>query len=192
MAKPSLQAAPRPEFSREVAIEAIGARGYRAAIEADAHECAALAERFGLLAIDGLKAEVALARDERGDIRLAASFEADVVQACVVTLEPVAVHLAERFEQTFSGAAAVSAGTEVVIDPLAEDVPEPLEDDVIEVGELIAQQLALALDPYPRKPGVTVEGRLAELGLSLAAGEPEGERPFAALEALKKGRARRS
>lgn len=190
MTKPPVMAVPRPEFSREVALDAVGAQGYEAAIEADAGERAALAERFGLLALDALKARFVLARDAEGDLRLAASFEADVVQACVITLEPVAAHLAESFELVFSEAEEAGAG-EIVVDPLDERTSEPLVGEVVDVGEYIAQQLALALDPYPRKPGATVETHLAELGLVPDEERGAREGPFVALGAFK-GRLRRT
>jgi hypothetical protein len=41
---------------------------------------------------------------------------------------------------------------------LETEVAEPFEGDAIDIGEAVAQQLALALDPYPRAPGASLEG----------------------------------
>jgi len=185
--KSTLKAAPpRPEFAREVALEAVSARGYRTAIEANAAERAALAGRFGLLAPDRLAAKLELIREGGGEVRVAGAFEADVVQSCVVTLEPVVDHVAESFEVVFSPeAAAQDEGGEEALD---EAMPEPLAGDAIDVGELVAQQLALSLDPYPRRPGATVKARLAELGLPESVGSDEGRGPFGALGRLKERR----
>ena len=71
---------------------------------------------------------------------------------------------------------------EVEIDPESEDPPEPLEGGALDLGELVSEELALALDPYPRKPGV------APVDLSFGAPEEESDEedsPFAALAALK-------
>jgi len=185
--KSTLKAAPpRPEFAREVALEAVSARGYRTAIEANAAERAALAGRFGLLALDRLAAKLELIREGGGEVRVAGAFEADVVQSCVVTLEPVVGHVAESVEVVFGPeAAAQDEGGEEAFD---EAMPEPLAGDAIDVGELVAQQLALSLDPYPRRPGATVKARLAELGLSQSVGSDEGTGPFGALGRLKERR----
>ena len=51
-----------PEFSRPVRVDTLGAAPRRLSLEADAAERAALARRFGLVAIDRLAAEVALTR----------------------------------------------------------------------------------------------------------------------------------
>ena len=67
---------------------------------------------------------------------------------------------------------------EVVIDPEADDPPEPLGDGQVDAGEIVTQQLALALDPYPRAPGSA---------LTAEAGAAPAESPFRVLAALKTG-----
>ena len=127
----------------------------RLSIAADDDERAALAGQFELLALDRLEADATLAAAELpGSLRLTMRWSADVVQSCVATLEPVAAHLTETFEQVFAPAAMIeSFGAEqVAVDVEAADPPEPLPDDAIDVGALLAEQLALALDPYPRRP----------------------------------------
>ncbi len=44
-----------------------------------------------------------------------------------------------------------------VIDPDAEDPPELIEGDEIDVGALVIEQLALEIDPFPRKPGAVFD-----------------------------------
>ena len=152
----------------------------RLSIAADDDERAALAGQFELLALDRLEADATLAAAELpGSLRLTMRWSADVVQSCVATLEPVAAHLTETFEQVFAPAAMIeSFGAEqVAVDVEAADPPEPLPDDAIDVGALLAEQLALALDPYPRRPD-------AELPAAYVAGaEEDGKRasPFAKL-----------
>jgi hypothetical protein len=58
-----------------------------------------------------------------------------------------------------------------------------LIDGEIDLGEAVAQQLAVALDPYPRAPGAAWPQ--ADTGDADIAAEPV-RRPFAALDALKK------
>ena len=171
------------EFSRLVGRDTLAEAGSLHEIEADAEERAALARRFGLTALDSLQARVAVAPAAGGALlRLSGNFEAEVVQPCVVTLEPVRSHVTETFEQLYSlEAAAESQATEVEVAPEKDDPPEPVGADGIDIGELVAQQLSVALDPYPRAEGASLE----EAGL--AGGETALEEgPFAALAALKR------
>ena len=86
--------------------------------------------------------------------------------------------MTDRFVRHFVQG-AVPVEEEVVIDPEADDPPEPLGDGLVDVGEIVTQQLALALDPYPRAPG-------SELPAEAAPATP-AESPFRALAALKAG-----
>jgi hypothetical protein len=87
----------------------------------------------------------------------------------VVTLEPVASRVEDRFMLLY-GHAQDEAG-EVVLSGEAELV-EPISGGTLDLGEAVAQQLSLALDPYPRAPGAAATAR--ETG----PGDPS---PFAAL-----------
>ena len=182
---PGPLAAQQPEFSRPVHIKDIGEEGVSLDIEADASEREALARRFGLVSLDTLTASVTLSPVSRSLFRVAGSFEAEVVQSCVITLDPVPARLVESFSALFGeggpGMAALVEAEE------AEDEPEPIKDGAIDLGETVAQHLSLALDPYPRKPG-------ASLPDEYAAGREGAEngrvKPFAGLDALKRGRER--
>ena len=76
---------------------------------------------------------------------------ADVVQTCVVTQEPVPARVEGEFDRLFSREVPAEAEGEVEIDPEAE-LPEPLADNRLDLGEILAEELSLALDPYPRSP----------------------------------------
>jgi len=176
--------APSAEFSRMIAADQIGPQQIEREIVANAAERARLAERFGLLALDRLTATLGLKRGRGGVIEVRGRFEADVVQACVVTLEPVRARLDERFSVAF-GTGGAAAG-EVVIGLGEEDPPEELTEGRIDLGETVAQQLAVALDPYPHAPGA---GEVS--GASAEAGDPRAEKaanPFAALAQLRRPR----
>ena len=160
-----------PEFSRAVETNAVGDEGLEVGFEANAAEREALARRFGLLTLDRLSGAARFKRASDGRIRAKVTFEADVVQSCVVTLEPIAGRLTEAFEASFGDGAEVGLEVDVAIED--EDPPEPIRGGRMELGELVAQHLSLALDPYPRTPG-------AELPDEAGAAEPEA-RPFAAL-----------
>lgn len=162
---------PAPEFSRTIPVHDITAvPELTFEIEADEGERAALAARFGIVAIDRLTARLRARQGMTGDILVDGTLAAEVVQECVVTLEPVRERVVARFAQRFS------YRPEAVDEESDEDPPEPVVGDAIEVGEVVAQNVSLALDPYPRADGVAFdEGGDADA--------PSG--PFAALARLK-------
>jgi hypothetical protein len=109
------------------------------------------------------------------------AFEADVVQACVVTLEPVRSRLNEAFMVTFGEARPVLGG-EVIVGLDEEDPAEEMTDGWIDLGEVVAQQLAVALDPYPRAPGADDRFEASDAERPAAGG---GNTPFTVLAGLR-------
>ena len=147
-----------PEFSRLVSISEIGVNETGRNIEADSRERAALARRFDLVAIEELRATVHIGRVQGSDqLRLAASLVAEIVQICVVTLEPFSERIEWTFEVFYDPGLDVAAAGEITLDPGDEREIEPLEGDRIDIGEAVAEELALSLHPYPRKPGARIE-----------------------------------
>ncbi|MBP2310760.1 YceD family protein [Azospirillum soli] len=185
-------AEPAPEFSRIVRADAVHRADVVETIEATEAERKALAERFELEAIDRLVATVRL-RSVRGGqmVRVAGELEADVVQTCVVTLDPVPAHVTESFGALFAPESMIpKEEDEIEIDPniSEEDIPEPMTNGRVDIGELTAQHLSLALDPYPHAEGVEFAG-YGDAGEDEDDGgvvEPEKPNPFAALERLKR------
>jgi uncharacterized metal-binding protein YceD (DUF177 family) len=174
---------PAPEFSRVVSIARLGAEAAEHVITAGEGERAALAGRFGILAIERLAATVRLMRIA-GGVRLEAALEAEVVQECVVMLEPFTSTVSDSFALVYRRRVEVGEGTTIDV-----DVDEPLLGDEIDIGEAVAQQLSLALDPYPRSPAAQSRMTEAAEAMKPAAPPPEGEvtqRPFAELAKLLK------
>ena len=136
-----------PEFSRRVDIARLGAADARYDVAATETERAALARRLDLVSLNRFEAHVTLRRVAGGMVRLSASLSADLEQTDIVTLEPLPAHVEDNFTLLFAAAADDAAA----LDPDAELV-EPLGDGHIDIGEAVAQQLSLAIDPYPRAP----------------------------------------
>jgi uncharacterized metal-binding protein YceD (DUF177 family) len=136
------------EFSRPVEISRLPDAPTAMAVEASAAECAALSRRFSLLALERLTAELKLEWIAAHLIRLDATLSADIVQECVVTLEPVPSRVEERFVLLYG---APAEAREVMLNH-EEEVFEPIVDGRIDLGEAVAQQLSLAIDPFPRAP----------------------------------------
>ena len=107
---------------------------------------------------------------------------ATVVQACVVSLEPVTTRIDEPVRRSLLPAAAATAA-EVVVSPEDDDEIEPLRDR-IDLGRIATEALALALPAYPRKAGATLA--VVDGGAEDPGGAPaDAPRPFAALAALR-------
>ncbi|MGO9785477.1 MAG: YceD family protein [Stellaceae bacterium] len=168
-----MKAPPAPEFSRVIEVTRLTRDGRHFEIAANPAERAALAKRFDLIAIGRLAAVVRLEQIPGGLYRLTAELDADVTQACVVSLAPVKSRVVEGFSVLYGGGGEAH---EVNLDGAAETI-EPIENGVIDIGEAVAQQLSLALDPFPHAPG-------AEASIPVGSAKPLS--PFQALAALKK------
>jgi uncharacterized metal-binding protein YceD (DUF177 family) len=179
-----------PEFSRPIALDRLSAHWAHFPIAAQPAELAALATRMSLIDVAGLSADVALRTVYAGAfVELQGTLRATVVQRCVVTLTELINEVTESFRLLFGPigaedddhASSPKHAREIDLSPDDEDDPEPIEGDSIDIGEAIAQQLSLALDPYPRiSDGEEALGELEDSDL------PEG--PFSALRGLRRGK----
>jgi len=137
-----------PELHRPLAVERIGSFGVDFLVEADQAERAALAERMQLPAVLSLTCRFHLERDTAGDIMAHGHLLACIVQTCVISLDDFETTVEEHFTVR-----CVPEGEE------SDDCdPESLDElgcaeGILDLGEAAAEQLALALDPYPRAPG---------------------------------------
>ncbi len=148
--------APVAEFSRLLAAETVEATARKDHFEATIEECKALAKRFDLESLHFFRVDFTLKRQKDGTIKVQGMLEAALVQRCVVSLDPVPTELVDHFEALFTetGPDAGEGGRHKdseLIDFEQEDTPEIIENGVIDLGELAAQHLSLAMDPFPRR-----------------------------------------
>jgi uncharacterized metal-binding protein YceD (DUF177 family) len=135
-----------PEFSRPINVSRLPKSGSHEVIAASADECQRLAKRLGLEALHGLTARLHAKPWRGGGVKVIGEMQADLEQLSVVSLEPFRHVQRIEVERYFM---------EV---PLEDDDPEaelidPIERGHIDLGEMLAETLAVELDPYPRKPG---------------------------------------
>jgi hypothetical protein len=145
-------------------------------VEASPEECAALARDFGIPALRDLVGRFVLT-GTLSRLTVTGTVEADATQVCTVSLESFESRVSEPVEVVFSDAPPPEEEDE---DGPPENAPEPPDAIVngrIDFGALTAEFLALGLDPYPRKPGVSFE--------PVASGPERG--PFEALRQLRDG-----
>lgn len=161
-----------PEFSRPLVLARIPQAGREVVLRASPAECAALAKRFAIAAVDRLEATLLLRPEPGGGVMVTGRLRADVVQACVVSLEPVPQRVDDPVELRL-----LAPGTDLSDDPEGPD-EIPIEGDAVDLGEAMAEQLSLALDPYPRAAGAELPGAEGAQGAAQGA--------FGALAALRR------
>lgn len=167
-----------PEFSRRIDIRQVESKP--AHVEANEAERAALAKRFGLVRIDSLSADLDLVRKDR-KVEASGTIRAEFIQSCAVSAEdlPVSVNEALLFRFVPEPENHV-AGEEL---ELTADELDEIEytGTHIDLGEAVAQSLALAIDPFLTGPDADTARQAAGIGT------PEDNGPFAALKGLKTG-----
>ncbi|HEX4695777.1 DUF177 domain-containing protein [Sphingomonas sp.] len=164
------------EFARPQRLDTIGGEVRAVAVEAGEAERAALAKRFDLIAIDRLAGDFTIRREAAG-ILVEGRVTAGLTQACSVTGEPLTATIDEPVSLRF-----VAAGTESQeeVELGDEDIDViPYDGGAIDLGEVAAETVALAIDPFVRGPGAEAMLRAAGVLSEEEAG------PFGALAGLR-------
>lgn len=165
---------PALPYSDPVRLHQIGASLSRR-LEPDAEARQRIARALNLKSLDRFEADLEVTATVSG-WRLTGRVVADAVQSCVLTLEPLPVHVDYRFEINLVEAVDAPPSDNGEIDlELDDDSPDVVENGQIDLGQYAVEQLALNLDPYPRKDGAVFE----------QPPEPGEISPFGVLRALK-------
>ena len=169
--------------AKAIDVDSIPAAGHFVRIEADAGARAAIAAEYGLVSVNSFVADLEVRRQANGIVVVEGQVRAEIVQNCVVSLEPVAQMIDEpiliRYVSADDAAAPKPArpGAEIQVDPDA-DPPDVLSGRMIDLASVALEHMALAIDPYPRAPG-------AELPPGSEESQEEGrESPFSVLAKL--------
>jgi hypothetical protein len=153
-------------------------QGMDAVRSANEEERAELARTMEIVACD--RFEVAYAARPLPRCRFAVSgrLQADVVQSCVVTLDPVRNHIDEEFSVEFWPPEQLPSASAKERAVLEIDDPEPIECRHLPLGRIFYEICLAALDPYPRQEGAELEN----IGSAEAKGAKDIEEgPFGAL-----------
>lgn len=157
-------------------------------VRATSDELKAVAERFGLLAAESLEADItvqAKGHDGNAGIFIAGEVRAKVIQKCIVSLDPVPETISTPLELLLVSP-EVADKMDADENYLDADAPEydALEGPDVAVGDIVAQTVAVSMNPYPR-----AENAVADTGnnahVSIDAPEIERENPFSVLSGLK-------
>lgn len=165
-------------LSHRIDVNKLPRGGQHVPLEAREADLPAIAARLDVPRVDFLRAEIDVRPLAGGRYAVSGTASARVVQTCVVSMEDFPVDVETGISAEFADPESAPKPTSAEIERTLADMdpPEPVENGVIDVGVLAIEFVALALDPFPRKPGAVFEA---------AAGEGDRESPFAALAALK-------
>lgn len=141
----------------------------------DAEARARIAAALDLTALAGARLTGTLAPAPADAWAFDGRIQAEVVQPCGVTLAPVTTRIDEAVRRVWSphaGTAPASGAEEV---EMGDDETDPLGAE-IDLGAVLVEALALAVPPFPRAPGASLDAPEADAG--------ETRRPFAGLADL--------
>jgi uncharacterized metal-binding protein YceD (DUF177 family) len=162
-------------WARPVLVADLPPEGEIFELVPDAATRAALARHVGLLALPVLRARLKVIPAGKGGVLVEGDLEASVRQTCVVSLEAFDAELREIITVRFAPKANAAPG--LVVELGDEDPPDPLVDGALDLAAVVTEFLALAIDPYPRKPGA--------IFVPPAETKDPSASPFAALGKLK-------
>lgn len=176
---------PSPELHRPVALGQIGPAGLEREVTATPQECAAIARRLLIPAVSRLACRYRLAQQPGGVVVADGTLAAQVTRECVVSLDEFETELAETFRVRFVPEDQYDAEADPL--DLEADDEIPYAGAHLDLGEAAVEQLALALDPYPRKPDAAPPDAAAP-DEAAGDGDPPAASPFAALARRTQGR----
>jgi uncharacterized metal-binding protein YceD (DUF177 family) len=158
-------------YSEPVRLHQLGS-GVKRTLEPDAAARARIVKALDLASLDTFTAEMALAPSPAG-WRLSGRVQASLAQTCGITLDPLPLEIDATFALTL--AEAVDEESEEIVITMDDESPDLIENGQIDLGQYAVEQLALRLDPFPRKSG-------AEF---VQPPEPAEISPFAVLKQLR-------
>jgi uncharacterized metal-binding protein YceD (DUF177 family) len=183
IAEPAQEILP-PPLIRTLRVDELK-EGEERSIESNGAEREAIAALLDLVALDRLSFAFRFHRPGEGRLALRGTLGASVTQTCVVSLEPVKSTIEVPVQIEFWPQHLIEDRAETVDEATSHstlDWPEPIVDHKIDLGPVISETLATALDPYPKREGVSFAWSEAD---AEAAGAEKVEGPLAALKRLK-------
>jgi uncharacterized metal-binding protein YceD (DUF177 family) len=177
----SQRASAAPILDASIRMENLPAVGREVVVAATDEQNAAIAEQLKITAVEKLDARLH-AKRFRGGIQVLGRLEAVIEQPCVISFEPVTQVIDEPIDRVFlpshDKAHAAPAGAEIFVDVAGDDEPDRFDGPEVDLSDLIIETLALAIDPYPRAAGASID--------TVVKDDDDGEiSPFSRLKALK-------
>jgi uncharacterized metal-binding protein YceD (DUF177 family) len=168
-------------LSLSVAASEIPPAGKHFHLEPSEADRRRLATALGIPQVTALSADLNVRHAPRQAFSVRGRVVATVVQSCVVTLKPISQEVREEIDLTLSpaggtGRSRKQSDEDEFIDA---DSSDRYHNGRIDLGAIVAEHLALGLDPYPRAPGVAFAGHIED-------DSTKDPSPFAALAELRR------
>lgn len=174
---------PAMPISFPVRVSTISKAGTAVTIVASEEQRASLAEFHDLVGVVSFEAAIKAETWQLDGVRLVGRVKAKIVQECVVTLEPVEAEIDQEIDLVLVPEAPVQKQpvltNEVVIEAEGPDEPDTFSGDIVDAGAVALEFFALAIDPYPRRDGASIEATAPNRF------DDERPSPFAKLAELK-------
>jgi uncharacterized metal-binding protein YceD (DUF177 family) len=143
--------------TRPFDVTRLGNQPKEVTFEPDANERARLIETYGLLDLQDMTCVFRLRPWRKDGVAVDGDLKARATQSCVVTLAPVEQVIDETFSRRFDPRARDDDDTaEIDVEAFSEDPPDPLPGRDLDLGAVLCEQFALALDLYPRAQAAEV------------------------------------
>jgi uncharacterized metal-binding protein YceD (DUF177 family) len=179
----------KPEFSFFIKCKTLKEAEKTFHVEANNEEREKLAKRLDLLNLESLRVKAVVFRQSTDLVQALCECRADYSQACVATSKPLKKNLNFDFVRLFSANTEVYFGCDVEPDEEGggvnqeiPDPPDPMIDGGFDLGESVAEQLSLEIDPFPRAADAVIDYSAS----TWEAASKQRPNPFAILEQLRK------
>jgi uncharacterized metal-binding protein YceD (DUF177 family) len=175
--------------TRPFDVTRLGNQPREVTFEPDADERARLIETYGLLDLQDMTCVFRLRPWRKDGVAVEGHLRARATQPCVVTLAPVEQVIDETFSRRFDPRVSEEEETsEIEVEAFSDDPPDPLTGRDLDLGAVLCEQFALALDLYPRAEAAEVPEayRPQEDEEDAKGGGASRPSPFAVLAGLKK------
>jgi uncharacterized metal-binding protein YceD (DUF177 family) len=171
----------KPPFEHFYDLNDLRRAGAEVSISLSESERARLARWANVDAVDSFAAQISLGKHSPTRYAFAANLEASIAQSCVVTLEPVRSRIKRQITRELLLASPVKRALPKEALPPTPSVDDELTEEIdsltYDLAAPLLEEFSLAIDPYPRAPGVAFEPPEDS--------QEKVEGPFAALKALK-------
>lgn len=168
-----------PPIERFYDLSSLSEAGDEIEIRASADDLSDLARWAEIDGVERFEGRITLRKLSPSRFAYEAILSADIVQACVVTLQPVRTHIARSFGRTlhYSGGRRPDREGQITLAAGDDEAPDEIDSTHFDLAEPLLEEFSLSIDPYPRAPGVAFEAPAGE--------NAPAESPFAVLKQLK-------
>jgi len=174
----------KKDFSYPIPVDMIAQKEKRYSIEASVEDNKSIAEILMVPAVNHFSAKYVVKGYKKSTlIEVSGEYSAKIMQNCIITLEDFEKEYSGEFSVMYDSKLKVKTKDDEECDIAELDSPEVVYGNEIDLVHVALEQIALALDDYPRKEGAKYNFKPEFTEDDLA---KERKNPFDILASLKK------